>query len=114
MFFVLYYKRNLKLFFRIDIMLYQHSWALCFHTISRFIFLKVSFAIGSPETRIFILEALARVNLSHWFNTSEEVVIPYPITTLLVSLYYNLTLSASGETSSSTITEGFSSIFTEH
>ena len=50
-FFVLYYKRNIKHFFRIDIQLYQHSWKLekleivwkhsalrasCFHTISRF------------------------------------------------------------------------------
>ena len=50
-FFVLYYKRNIKYFFRIDIQLYQHSWKLekleivwkhsalrasCFHTISRF------------------------------------------------------------------------------
>ena len=50
-FFVLYYKRNMKHFFRIDIQLYQHSlklekleivWkhsalrASCFHTISRF------------------------------------------------------------------------------
>ena len=50
-FFVLYYKRNVKHFFRIDIQLYQHSWKLekleivwkhsalrpsCFHTISRF------------------------------------------------------------------------------
>ena len=48
---VLYYKRNIKHFFRIDIQLYQHSWKLekleivwkhsalrasCFHTISRF------------------------------------------------------------------------------
>ena len=24
--------------------------------------------IGSPETRVFILVALARVNVSHWFN----------------------------------------------
>ena len=50
-FFVLYYKRNIKHFFRIDVQLYQHSWKLekleivwkhsalrasCFHTISRF------------------------------------------------------------------------------
>ena len=50
-FFVLYYKRNIKHFSRIDIQLYQHSWKLekleivwkhsalrasCFHTISRF------------------------------------------------------------------------------
>ena len=50
-FFVLYYKRNIQHFFRIDIQLYQHSWKLekleivwkhsalrasCFHTISRF------------------------------------------------------------------------------
>ena len=50
-FFVLYYKRNIKHFFCIDIQLYQHSWKLekleivwkhsalrasCFHTISRF------------------------------------------------------------------------------
>ena len=50
-FFVLYYKRNIKHFFRIDLQLYQHSWKLekleivwkhsalrasCFHTISRF------------------------------------------------------------------------------
>ena len=50
-FFVLYYKRNIKHFFRIDIQLYQHLWKLekleimwkhsalrasCFHTISRF------------------------------------------------------------------------------
>ena len=50
-FFVLYYKRNIKHFFRIDIQLYQHSWKLekldivwkhsalrasGFHTISRF------------------------------------------------------------------------------
>ena len=50
-FFVLYYKRNIKHFFRIDIQLYQRSWKLekleivwkhsalrasCFHTISRF------------------------------------------------------------------------------
>ena len=50
-FFVLYYKRSIKHFFRIDIQLYQHSWKLekletvwkhstlrasCFHTISRF------------------------------------------------------------------------------
>ena len=50
-FFVLYYKRNIKHFFRIEIQLYQHSWKLekleivwkhsalrasCFHTISRF------------------------------------------------------------------------------
>ena len=50
-FFVLYYERNIKHFFRIDIQLYQHSWKLeklkivwkhsalrasCFHTISRF------------------------------------------------------------------------------
>ena len=50
-FIVLYYKRNIKHFFRIDIQLYQHSWKLekleivwkhsalrasCFHTISRF------------------------------------------------------------------------------
>ena len=50
-FFVLYYKRNIKHFFRIGIQLYQHSWKLekleivwkhsalrasCFHTISRF------------------------------------------------------------------------------
>ena len=50
-FFVLYYKRNIKHFFRIDIQLYQHSWKLeklemvwkhsalrasCFQTISRF------------------------------------------------------------------------------
>ena len=50
-FFMLYYKRNIKHFFRIDIQLYQHSWKLekleivwkhsalrasCFHTISRF------------------------------------------------------------------------------
>ena len=50
-FFVLYYKRNIKHFFRIDIQLYQHSWKLekleivwkhsalrasCFHIISRF------------------------------------------------------------------------------
>ena len=32
-FFVLYCKRNIKHFFRIDIQLYQHS---CFHAISRF------------------------------------------------------------------------------
>ena len=50
-FFVLYNKRNIKHFFRIDIQLYQHSWKLekleivwkhsalwasCFHTISSF------------------------------------------------------------------------------
>ena len=50
-FFVLYYKRNIKHFFRFDIQLYQHSWKLkkleivwkhsalrasCFHAISRF------------------------------------------------------------------------------
>jgi hypothetical protein len=50
-FVVLYYKTNIKHFFRIDIQLYQHSWKLgkleivwkhsalrasCFHTISRF------------------------------------------------------------------------------
>ena len=50
-FFVLYYKRNIKHFFRIDIQLYQHEWKLekreivwkhdarraeCFRTISSF------------------------------------------------------------------------------
>ena len=50
-FFVLYYKRNIKHFFRIDTQLYQHSWKLeklkivwkhsalrasCLHTISHF------------------------------------------------------------------------------
>ena len=50
-FFVLYYKRNIKHFFRVDVQLYQHSWKLekleivwkhsalrasCFHKISRF------------------------------------------------------------------------------
>ena len=50
-FFVLYYKRNIKHFIRVDIQLYQHEWKLekreigwkhdarraeCFHTISRF------------------------------------------------------------------------------
>ena len=51
-FFVLYYKRNIKHFIRIDIQLYQHSWKLkmreivckhdarraeCFHSISELI-----------------------------------------------------------------------------
>ena len=27
--------------------------------------------IGSPETRAFILVALARVNMSHWFNINQ-------------------------------------------
>ena len=28
--------------------------------------------IGSPETRVFILVALARVNMTHWFYTRER------------------------------------------
>ena len=32
--------------------------------------------IGSPETRVFILVVLARVNMSHWFNimTSSKIL----------------------------------------
>ena len=29
---------------------------------------KTSFSIGSPETRVFIPVALARVNMAHWFS----------------------------------------------
>ena len=34
-------------------------------------------AIGSPETRVFILVALARVNMSHWFNIMTRLASFY-------------------------------------
>ena len=33
--------------------------------------------IGSPETRVFILVALARVNASHWFNIMTRLASCY-------------------------------------
>ena len=33
--------------------------------------------IGSPETRVFILVALARVNMSHWFNIMTRLASFY-------------------------------------
>ena len=35
--------------------------------------IKLSQTIGSAETRVFILVALARVNVSHWFNIMTHV-----------------------------------------
>ena len=38
-------------------------------TLANIIFgIHVSLAIGSPESRVFILVALARVNASNWFQ----------------------------------------------
>ena len=34
-------------------------------------------SIGSPETRVFILVALARVNMSHWFNIMTRLASFY-------------------------------------
>ena len=33
--------------------------------------------IGSPEMRVFILVALARVNMSHWFNIMTRLASFY-------------------------------------
>ena len=35
--------------------------------------------IGSPETRVFILVALARVNMTHWFNIQPILTPKIPI-----------------------------------
>ena len=34
-------------------------------------------AIGSPETRVFILVVLVRVNMSHWFNIMTRLASFY-------------------------------------
>ena len=39
--------------------------------------LKVSIYIGSPESRVFILVALARVNASNWFNIMTRLASFY-------------------------------------
>ena len=36
-----------------------------------------SLAIGGPETRVFILVALARVNVSYWFNIMTRLASFY-------------------------------------
>ena len=40
---------------------------------------KASFCIGGPETRVFILVALASVIASHWFNimTYNVIILNY-------------------------------------
>ena len=48
----------------------MHGVSICF---------EIGYSIGSPETRGFILVALARVNASNWFN----------IMTRLASFYRN-------------------------
>ena len=63
-FFVLYYKRNIKHFFRIDIQLYQHSWKL-----DKYNFLETPGKWIITELSIRKLGSSSVLIIMHWWRS---------------------------------------------
>ena len=114
-FFVLYYKRNIKHFFRIDIQLYQHSWKLekleivwkhsalrasCFHTISRFSnFHSCWYNCISTRKMFYISKWPWPLTYMHEYYLLIMWVIKYNIETWAIALFTRLKHSVVSKTS---------------